>query len=174
MIPLPGAAGPPSANTQWPRLVVNDARVLAVWWQGHGTRSTQPPDKRPRSDAAPRMPLPTRLLRAPIYGAVLGLLAASAVYGVWPARHWWLADWHWAIALGAVLLLALVSFNAAALAAAGIALVQGASVGVQDIVLGGLPALTADLRDVGKAILILIAVRVAWEILLSPLRPRRP
>ena len=174
MIPLPDAAGPPHATTQWPRLDVRDARVLDLWWHGHGTRATQPPDKPPKGDAAPRVPLPVRLLRAPIYGVMLGVLAAAVVYGVWPARQWWLADWHWAIALGAALLLALVSFRSAVLALVGIALGQGASLGLQDFVQGGLPALSADLREIARVILIVIVVRVAWEILLSPLRARRP
>jgi len=170
MIPLPEAAGPPQATTQWPRLEVGDTRVLAAWWDGHGTPATQPSDRRPRSPLRPSgAPLPVRLVRAPIAGALLGVLVAAIVFGVWPARHWWMGDWHWAIALGAVLLLALVSLNAAALVLLGIVLLQGVSVGARDLLQGGMAALSGDLHDVGRVVLIAIAARVVWQILLVAL-----
>lgn len=172
MIPLPRSySSPPGAPAQQFPLLAESPQVLAVWWHGRPYRQPTAKPARPRT---PVRPLPERLVVSLVKGAPLGVLAAAVVYGVWPARQWWLAEWHWAIALGAVLLLrVLVSTNAAVLAAAGIALVQGASLGVHDLVHGGLPVLSVDLREVARVILVTIAVRVAWEILLSPLRARR-
>lgn len=160
MIPLPQNASPahgPAAR-QFPLLDENPG-VLAGWWQGRPHHQPPPPPPHP-----PRAALPVRLVRAVAKGVPLGIIVAAVVLGIWPARQWWLVDWRWAIALAVVLAVALVRVNAAVLLMVGIALVQAVGGLMGDFFAGGPAALSAHLHVAAKVVLIVIAARVAWEV----------
>ena len=162
MIALPRSSGTARGGSapQFP-LLGEDPRVLGDWWQGRPHH--QPPPKPPRRDPQ-RAALPVRLVRAVAKGVPLGIIVAAVVLGAWPARQWWLVDWRWVIALAVVLAVALVRVNAAALLAVGIALVQAAGSLMGDFLAGGPEALSAHLHVAAKVVLIVIAARVAWEV----------